>query len=280
MPLLDASYYLYTIACTRLVKEWLTGKIGDGAPTKNSERQLIASVNEQTSEHIMAEETNGTTDGEEREAKVTSIYNELVRRKVLTHLRTATSHRKWIRTSFEFFKMIGAKFSGDMEELIRRHDLSKYTPDEMLGYAVMFGDGQVGWKQLETEDEKIEWNLALEHHYIHNPHHPEYFYVKREDGQRAKFSIVEENDKGKLYMEESVIDMMASKGERNLKDDQTISIRKWLDIDEKYLKRYSENDMKYVTELLGKWSELAEKYVAKPANADQLQMLFGRNVTV
>ena len=101
----------------------------------------------------LAASDTGSETGEQ-EKKIAEIYNELVKRNVPTHLRTATSHRKWLRMSLQFCKMIGIKFSGDMEELVRRHDLSKYTAEEVLGYAVMFGDGLVEWKQLELPEEK------------------------------------------------------------------------------------------------------------------------------
>ena len=285
VPLLDnVQYCLYEKASAKLVKDWLDGKIGVGAPTENWEKQMIALVNEQNLSQrlealdLAASDSGPETETVEQEKKIAEIYNELVKRNVPTHLRTATSHRKWIRMSLEFCKMSGVKFSGEMEELIRRHDLSKYTAEEVLGYAVMFGDGQVNWKPLEIPEEKTEWGLSLEHHYIHNPHHPEYFYVKQADGKREKFGIIEAENKGKLYMEESLIDMMASRGERNLKDDPTISVGKWLDIDEKYLTRYAEGDKKFVMELLNKWTQAAKDFVAEKVNADRLITLFGRAV--
>ncbi|KAH3891678.1 hypothetical protein DPMN_015783 [Dreissena polymorpha] len=62
-----------------------------------------------------------------------------------------------------------------MKDRILGHDLSTFTPMEALVYAVMFGDGSVGFRKLETLEEQTEWDLALKHHYAHNCHHPEYF---------------------------------------------------------------------------------------------------------
>ena len=282
VPLLDkVQYELYEKACTKLAKDWLGGKIGSGAPTENWENDMIAEVTGQKLikriEELALSAPDTRPDTEEQR-KIKDIYDQLIKRNVPTHLRTATSHRKWLRMSFEFCKMIGVKFSGDMEELIRRHDLSKYTAEEVLGYAVMFGDEQVNWKQLDPP-EKAEWDLSLEHHYIHNPHHPEYFYVKQTDGQREKFDIIKTvPDKGKLYMEESLIDMMASRGERNLKGDPTISVEKWLDIDERYTKRYAEADRTYVMELADIWKKAAKTFVEDKDNAEKLEALFGRVV--
>ena len=280
VPLLDnASYILYKEACARLVSDWLNGKVGEGAPTEDWEKQLIAEVIDQTRRQVGSDDKDQSLASDKsREQQVARIYQELVERKALTHLRTATSHRKWIRLSLEFCQIAGASFSGDMVALIRRHDLSKYTPEEVLGYAVMFGDGQVNWKPLEIETEKNEWNLALEHHYVFNPHHPEYFYPKQDDGQREKFSIMEADSNGKLYLEESLIDMLASRGERNLKDDPTISLKKWMDIADVYMKRYSEEDKTYVISLLKEWNGKGEVFVADSANADRLNKLFGRAV--
>ena len=274
VPLLDnAPYPLYQKACSRLVTDWLNGKIGEGAPTEDWEKQLISeAVDARSLGHVQSE-----TKGQNEDEEVSRIYDGLVEHKVLTHLRTATSHRKWIRLSHEFCKLSGVSFSGDMDVLIRKHDLSKYTPEEMLGYAVMFGDAQVGWKKLDTDAEKNEWNNALEHHYVSNPHHPEYFSPKQADGQREKISILKATENGKLYLEESLIDMLGSRGERNLKDDSTISHEKWMDISDVYLKRYEEEDKKYVQDLLKQWNELGKAYVANEENADRLKTLFGRS---
>ena len=260
----------------RLVSDWLDGKVGSGAPKEKWEKKLIAEVN-----NLMRGKMEGTEAeqfSKDQEATIAQLYDQLVQRNAPTHLRTATSHRNWLRRSLKFCQMIGATFSGDMEDLIRKHDLSKYTPEEVLGYAVMFGDGQVSWKKLEIVEEKNEWNLALDHHYIHNPHHPEYFYPKQGNGQREKFSIVEADPKGRLYIEESLIDMLASRGERNLKDDPAVSVGKWLDIAEVYLTRYSETDKKYVMQLLSKWIEMGKDFVSDHENAESLKDLFGREV--
>ena len=282
VPLLNnAQYQLYEKACTKLVKDWLDERIGYGAPTENWEKEMIKEVCGQNVyqgvEELNLSKSDTRSEAEELE-NIKDIYDKLKERKVPTHLRTTTSHRKWLRMTLEFCQMTGGKFSGDIEELIKRHDLSKYTAEEVLGYAVMFGDEQVNQKQLGPQ-EKTEWNLSLEHHYIHNPHHPEYFYVKQADGTREKFDIIEAvPDNGKLYMEESLIDMMASRGERNLKDDATISVEKWLDIDERYMKRYAEADRKYVMELLDTWKKSAMTFVEDKDNAEKLKALFGRDV--
>ena len=282
VPFLDnVQYKLYEKTCAKLVTDWLQGKVGSGSPTENWEKDMIAEVGGEKLiekvEEIDISEPGKSSDTEEQR-KIKDIYDQLVKRKVPTHLRTATSHRKWLRMSLQFCQMIGVNFSGDMQELIRKHDLSKYTPEEVLGYAVMFGEGQVNQKQLDPP-EKTEWDLSLEHHYIHNPHHPEYFYVKQSDGKREKFDIIEAvPDKGQLYMEESLIDMLASRGERNLKDDPTISVGKWLDIDERYMVRYAEGDKKFVMELLDKWTKAAKAFVEDKTNAEKLKALFGRVV--
>ena len=106
---------------------------------------------------------------------------------------------------------------------------------------------------MESDEEKIEWKLSLEHHYAHNRHHPEYF--------GNELSILDTEEHGKVYLEESLIDMLAARGERMLKNDPTISIKKWMDIDDQFIARYSETDKKYVKELLRDWTNLATTFV-------------------
>jgi hypothetical protein len=53
------------------------------------------------------------------------------------------------------------------------HDLSKFSPAEFGPFARRFGRGTGG--KLEHETEPAEWRAAFEHHWIHNPHHWEYW---------------------------------------------------------------------------------------------------------
>lgn len=268
VPLLQCSYDAYVTALFRLLAAWLDGRLGDGAPTDDWERNLIHGVNMQV--NVPCEQTISTTG-----QAVQSAYKQLQDRHVLDHFRIVTSHRYWLRKSHEFLVKIGIAFSEKMGELIMQHDMSKYTHRESLGYAVMFGDGRTAWRKLE-DNEKTEWETTLENHYAYNPHHPEYFGYRGEIGSTtacqdmASVEDVESSD----FIIESVIDMLASRGERVLKDDPEISISQWMTVDDRYLKRYTEHDRRLVQQYLLHWRERAATFMADNLNVRSVDKHF------
>ncbi|KAH3853414.1 hypothetical protein DPMN_095937 [Dreissena polymorpha] len=152
---------------------------------------------------------------------------------------------------------------------------------EALGYAVMFGDGSVGFRKLETLEEQTEWDLALKHHYAHNCHHPEYFRKDPQVGvvQDSRESMESDSD-GSLCLDESILDMMAARGERELKHDNVISIQKLLDMPAQYLRRYTDADRKYVTHTMAAWSEKARNFLSVEGYEHLLDGLFDGRLVV
>lgn len=59
----------------------------------------------------------------------------------------------------------------EMDEMIEKHDKSKYSPEEFQAYADHFY-GNNGKKQNEKSP---EYEYAWRHHYENNPHHPEFW---------------------------------------------------------------------------------------------------------
>ncbi|XP_045162693.2 uncharacterized protein LOC123527362 [Mercenaria mercenaria] len=267
VPLLKVEYSVFQTALVRMIADWLAGKIGIGAPAEDWEQKDIAEVN------LLV---NGAAQDVPLEEDTQCVYDEMVKIKVPGHLKVATSHRRWLRLTYEFLVKIGVKFSDKMSNLIKRHDLSKYTHREVLGYAVMFGDGSIDWRHLELEAEKIEWDNTLHNHYAGNPHHPEYFYPLAEDGKRDKSVPMLKLDpvNGTNFLDESIIDMLAARGERTLASDPKFSIKKWIGIDEKYFFRYAEEDKKYVKDHLSNYEELAKVFFSSEDNVKTLQGYF------
>ncbi len=71
---------------------------------------------------------------------------------------------------------IGHSLNFDENSLLERaksHDLTKFSNDEFLGY-MLLGDEKERARVLTTE-EKALVNKAIEHHYKHNSHHPQYY---------------------------------------------------------------------------------------------------------
>lgn len=268
---MKVKYSVYQAALTCMVVRWLDGAVGVGAPTDKQARYDIAEVNDVVN-------ANGTRTDRQRtevdlDTETRRVYKEMVDIKVPGHLKVVTSHRMWLRITYEFLKKLGVTFSEKMVDLIRIHDLSKYTHREVLGYAVMFGDGSINWRHLETEFEKLEWDNTLYNHYVGNPHHPEYFYPEQEDGTRDKSVPMLKLDieNGQNFVDESILDMLAARGERSLARDPEFNVLKWLDIDEKYLTRYAEEDRLYVKKCLDTYRRLAEDFFSNEENVELLK---------
>ncbi|KAL3872524.1 hypothetical protein ACJMK2_035748 [Sinanodonta woodiana] len=263
VALLDGMSRLeYTRASHLLVFRWLKGDVGSGAPENEAEKKLILEASRGT---LPVDTSLDELDNNDR---LDLCCELLIKKGVLNALQVANSHRQWIRATYIFLRECGVNFSGNMEEQVRKHDLSKFSPEEVLGYGSMFKPGQRGFRTLQG-DEKVEWESALEHHYRSNPHHPEYFYPKKtESGERVKDLVIHEKNKnGKLYMEESLVDMLAARGERDMCADAEIDVAQWMDIQEMYFKRYSDQDKEWVINKLAAWKERALKTVKNQKDA-------------
>lgn len=61
------------------------------------------------------------------------------------------------------------KFLKMMEDIIKNHDLSKYSDEEFEPYRKKF------YPIVPEETDEDEFRTAVEHHYQENAHHPEHF---------------------------------------------------------------------------------------------------------
>ncbi|WAR19526.1 hypothetical protein MAR_002805 [Mya arenaria] len=273
VPLLGVSHTVYFKALFRLVNEWLSGKVGSGVRLDKKQEDTIREYVADTYKPVALTATDPTDE------KIATTYDALRRWNVPLILDKATSHRYWIRRCYELCVAVGVEFSEQMENRIRIHDLSKYSDKELLGYAVMFGRG--GYRQIDDEREKHEWELALEHHYCSNTHHPEYFFPKDADGRRGKSPSMMDADpaNGETNLAESIIDMLAAHGERTLDKDTDVSVRKMFCMDEKFFNRYAESDGAYVKARMQDWLKLIETFLSTEGNERKLDGWFdGRRV--
>lgn len=233
IPLLqNVSYKLYKIACSRLVGDWINGQIGTGYPTEGWEFEFIMSLYTCILIPLSASE----------EAEVKNVYELLVKKNVPLHLQRTTSHRKWIRKIFQFCEMIGVQFPDSMICLIKKHDMSQFTPAEMLGFSLKF-DNDGNTRSLDTQEER-EWQISLKNHRNHNP------YSDHEN------DFVTED-----VLMEWLIDFLAIRAERDLKNDAALSIEKLMNIDANSFSSFKDTDRIYATEILHDWTMLATAFI-------------------
>ena len=261
-------YEQFTTALAYLVNEWLHNRLGEGAPKEPWDTDAVMKVNQ------LNGDPKGSIDDMDEETR--TVFDKLIEIKLPGHLKIVASHRRWICATFRFCKIVGVELSDQMANLVWRHDLSKYSHKEVIGYAIMFGDGSIDFKQLQTEQENTEWQHTLYNHYAHNPHHPEYFYPLQADGTRKRENSMKELDpvNGKHYLIESIIDMLASRGERYLSEDRVFSVTKWFDIPDKFLGRYCQADREYVVQKMDEWLQIAGHFMESAENIAMVQCLF------
>jgi hypothetical protein len=108
----------------------------------------------------------------------------------------ARSHRATIKKVYESCPDLFPSVSPEHLDL---HDLSKFEALELFGYTCHWSRGETCLAQNKDLD---YYEAALQHHYDHNKHHPEYYQNKGKYMKEEK------------YLEEMVIDKIASIWER------------------------------------------------------------------
>ena len=91
-------------------------------------------------------------------------YQEEYKEYVVAHKERVEEFSTWLLSNCpELFENVDTEV---FKDLIKEHDESKYSEEEFEPYAQKwFGDGE----------KTREYELAWEHHYMNNEHHPEYW---------------------------------------------------------------------------------------------------------
>ncbi|XP_064610319.1 uncharacterized protein LOC135474691 [Liolophura sinensis] len=136
---------------------------------------------------------------------------------IKVHFQQADSHRAFLRKAFDRLRSFVPSVT---EEQILVHDLSKYSFEQAVGYTAK-------WVH-DVEWNNSAWQTALRHHYATEPHHPEHYTTTCEMPDS--------------YLQESILDMVASRWERQLGGSDDVTNYELVNFDPKFLSRYSEGD--------------------------------------
>ena len=154
--------------------------------------------------------------------------------KVREHFVVTLNHKRFILKSFTRFQKFFESLNLQREQ-VERHDDSKLTSFlEIVGYT----------QRWILEKKTDLWEEAWKHHYTTNSHHPEYYQHLLGNGDIKKENMSD------LDIVESVIDMLACRWERKLDGKDDVDKKELLDINEFYLKRYTDDDRVKVKTLL------------------------------
>ncbi|XP_060069449.1 uncharacterized protein LOC132549525 [Ylistrum balloti] len=148
------------------------------------------------------------------------------------HYRQCDSHRFWIVKAYERLK--AENFLTEMTENDAKvHDLSKYDISQAIGYTAKWVH-KVNWNNNT-------WQRSLNDHYRRESHHPQY----HPEGERMP----------RKDLEESLVDMIACRWERDLKGNEEVTWHDLVDFHPNFLKRYCEEDLTEVTSLIKRIKE-------------------------
>ena len=172
----------------------------------------------------------------ERKESVTCTVKTL--QYIFNHFKQTLEHRKWLYYTWvllsDSFNESEAKC---IDKLIMKHDLSKFSAVEAVGYGWKFGRLKSS-KPLKNSDHLAMWESALKHHYANNPHHPQYH---------------SNQDMPTHYLLESIIDMLGCRLQRNLAGRSDLKVEDIFKIPDTYLERYTEADRHRVKTYLSQW---------------------------
>lgn len=138
------------------------------------------------------------------------------------HYDQTDSHKGFVKKAYNRLK----EFVPNMtDEDVERHDRTKYHLTQAVGYTAR-------WVHNIDND---TWKEALKDHYKYESHHPQYH-----DPEKMS----------KATLEESLIDMVASRWERNLGGKEEATNFELVDFNPVYLSRYQKDDKEEVEQLI------------------------------
>ena len=154
-----------------------------------------------------------------------------------THIKQTLEHRKWMYYAFILIsESLTARDREKVHQLVLHHDLSKFSAVEIIGYSLKFS--QKEGKELKKASHITRWELALQHHYQNNAHHPQH----RSDGRMTTLSLIE-----------SIIDILACRMAVNLAGHAESTTEDIFNVPTTSLNGYTESDEKKVTFYLKSW---------------------------
>ena len=160
------------------------------------------------------------------------------------YYQSILEHQFYIHKAFNTFGADLCKKANvnvdDLEKLINKHDMSKFSEGEFNGYRQWFFPNKRN-SVIIIKDEKepniIEFEKACKHHYSVNPHHPEYW--------------LDNNGNPKEIPTIYVIEMILNWSAESMKFHT--SLLDWYANNKEHLKieSFTKNKIEYLIELIG-----------------------------
>lgn len=283
VPVLNSTYSDYCQALRFMISDWINDFCSSDLYTSGNcykkndiEKKRILKVNE-----LNGIPSPGNICDQPKSVK--DAYNKLLDHKILNHFDIVVSHRYWIARIYAMCVYVGIDIPLSVKDAIDVHDLSKFSHQEALGYALRFGTSDAGiFGTLKDPAHQLQWINALDNHYHRNPHHPEYFYPKdSKTGERKKHESIIRMfpDEANFHLTESLLDMLAANAERSFYCHTELNLDLVFDLKPGFFDRYHEEDAESVKGLLREWKRVIENFYNVEENKNKLHKFFdNRNV--
>ncbi|KAG7167980.1 uncharacterized protein LOC121867748 [Homarus americanus] len=166
------------------------------------------------------------------------------------HFSQVHSHRQWVRQSYRRLSRFMPELS---EEVIERHDLSKFGLLQCVGYTL---------KWVHNINHSI-WRKSCDLHLNHEPHHTQMWsnrhavdfkqscldsWLSAKDGAEV-LDLTSEN-MARAFLQESLVDMVAIEWQKNKEGKPDLTYSQLIYMEDRYLSQYSHHDKLYLQNLM------------------------------
>ncbi|XP_042225682.1 uncharacterized protein LOC121868803 [Homarus americanus] len=177
--------------------------------------------------------------------------------KIRDHFSHVQAHRHWIKQSY----LRLARFMPELsEEVIERHDLTKFSLSQSLGYTL---------KWVHDINYSV-WRKSCDRHLNFEPHHPQMWSKKHSAETKqscleswlcvkaggSKYGVeitsldLVSEDMAKVFLLESLVDMVAVEWERNKGKRLDLTYTELIYMEDRFLSRYSVNNKAFILNLM------------------------------
>lgn len=173
------------------------------------------------------------------------------------HFSKVHTHRQWLKHSYSRL----ARFMPELpEEVIERHDLSKFALSQIIGYTL---------KWVHGINHSI-WRKSCDLHLHNEPHHTQMWSNKHTPdvkqaclkswlcmetggsnyGVEMKALDLTSENMAKVFLLESLLDMVAVEWERKKDKKPDLTYTELIDMEDRYLARYTEVDKAILSDIM------------------------------
>lgn len=214
-----------TTAILQTIDMWKNGELHASPPTTDELSHCL---------QYLKNLPQANPDNREDAEQIKLDFSALIANNIGRHFSNVHEHRQWIKLTYELLKISGVPFFTQMDRRIEMHDLTKYGPDEALGYSILL---ETYGKPLNATDKQVCKSVSYKH-CMNNSHHSQY----HGDGQMSDDDL-----------KEAVIDLIAHKLEGSVEEFEYLNGRMIVNIHPAQFVEYKPSDQVRMKDIIDVW---------------------------